>query len=85
MSQMDQIISCQISFIPLKDNNVNPSVDHIIELIEKSCLDCTIGMMSTELRGNRKVVLKLIDTLLDYALENTHFILEVRFSNQCGC
>ncbi|KNZ43337.1 thiamine-binding protein [Acetobacterium bakii] len=84
MSQMDQIMSCQISFIPLKNSNVNASVDQIIELIKKSNLDYRIGMMSTELRGNRELILELINTLLDYATENTQFILDVRFSNQCG-
>jgi|LGVF01.2.fsa_nt_gb uncharacterized protein YqgV (UPF0045/DUF77 family) len=84
MSQMDQVMNCQVSFIPLENNTINTSVNDVIELIKNSNLNYSVGTMSTELKGNRKQILKLIDTLLDYATQNTQFILDVRFSNQCG-
>jgi len=84
MSKMDQIISCQICFIPINEGNINLSVDRILKLVETSGIEYQVGMMSTELKGERKSLMYLINQILDDALENTKFILDIRFSNQCG-
>ena len=84
MSKMDQIISCQISFIPINEGNINLSVDRILKLVETSGIEYQVGMMSTELKGERESLMFLINQILDDALENTKFILDIRFSNQCG-
>ena len=84
MSKMDQIISCQICFIPINEGNINLSVDRILKLVETSGIEYQVGMMSTELKGERESLMFLINQILDDALENTKFILDIRFSNQCG-
>lgn len=84
MSKMDQIISCQISFIPINEGNINLSVDRILKLVETSGIEYKVGMMSTELKGERESLMQLINQMMDYALKNTKFILDIRFSNQCG-
>ena len=84
MSQMDQIISIQISFLPLDDLQINLSVNKVLEMIKKSGLRYRVGLLSTEVTGNKDSVMRLINEIVDYSFENAKFVIDVKISNVCG-
>jgi|LGVF01.1.fsa_nt_gb uncharacterized protein YqgV (UPF0045/DUF77 family) len=84
MSQMDQVISVQISFLPLDDQQINLSVNNVLEIIEKSGLRYRVGLLSTEITGNKDSVMRLINEIVDYSVEHAKFVIDVKISNVCG-
>ncbi|MEA3422281.1 MAG: thiamine-binding protein [Bacillota bacterium] len=81
---MDQVISVQISFLPLDDQKINLSVNNVLEIIEKSGLRYRVGLLSTEVTGNKDRVMGLINEIVDYSVEHSKFVIDVKISNICG-
>ena len=78
------MISCSISFLPLGTELINEQVNHVLDIISQSGLQFEIGGMSTTLVGKVEEVSVLISEILNYADKETTFVLDVRYSNQCG-
>ncbi len=84
MCQNAKAISCEISYLPL-EGQTNDQVNTILKIIEESGLDYEIGNYRTVVRGSRSKVIALIDALYQKGDKLGQFVMDVRFSNACGC
>jgi uncharacterized protein YqgV (UPF0045/DUF77 family) len=77
-------ISCQLAFVSLGDPAYLNSVQEALNLIEASGLECTIGPMSTVIKGNLSTILELLNTICS-AMKDKQFLINLSLSNTCGC
>ncbi|MBN2259697.1 MAG: thiamine-binding protein [Clostridiales bacterium] len=84
MSQMDKMITCQLAYLPLEDNFIELTVQGVLDLIQKSNLKFAVGAMSTVVTGDKNSVMILVDQILEYAMDNSKFVLDIKISNTCG-
>ena len=84
MFKMDQIVTSQISFLPLEDQQVNLSVNNILKIIKNSGLKYRVGLLSTEITGNKESVMKLINEIVEYSINHAQFVIDIKISNVCG-
>ena len=85
MCGIEQIIACQISYLPLRTDRIGEEVKKILSVIQNSELECSIGVFATEIRGSKIQVFSLIRDIFDAAETEGQFVLDVKLSNICGC
>jgi len=85
MCPMDKMMAAQLSFLPLDSHDYNADVKTVLHLIESSGLQYTVGMFSTEVRGNRNRVMALVGDIYDTMEDRCSFVLDIKLSNTCGC
>lgn len=79
------IVSCQISFSPIGSTDYLPKIKQVLDIIEKSGLENSVGIMSTTIRGDKNDVFKLVKKIFDTMESRCSFIMDVKLSNLCGC
>jgi uncharacterized protein YqgV (UPF0045/DUF77 family) len=77
-------VSCQLSFITLGDRDYNKNIQDVINIIEKSNINYTVGKMSTTVKGDVLTVMNLINTIC-YAMKDKKYLINMSISNICGC
>ncbi len=85
MSSSGSVVSCQISFSPIGDADYLPEIKHVLDIIHKSGLENTVGIMSTTVRGAKSEVFKLVEKIFDTMENRCSFIMDIKLSNLCGC
>lgn len=78
------MISCQISYYPLRQTELDAGVQEALELIEDSGLQVETGKMSTVVSGETAAVYGLLHRLTDaMASKGREFILSITISTSC--
>ncbi len=85
MCPVEKIASCQIAFTPIVSNNYMEDVKKVLEIINNSGLENSVGVLSTFIRGDKNKVLKLITEIYDAMDSITNFSMDIKISNICGC
>ncbi len=85
MCALEEVMTCEISFIPLQAENYGAEVEKVLALIEKSGLEFHVGLMSTTIRGAGKNVWSLIMRIYEEMYPHNRFVLDLKVSNVCGC
>ncbi len=84
MCSMAKKIACQITFLPIVSKDYLSDIHHVITIIKTSKVEYNIGMLSTEIKGEKNEIFKLIKIIYDEMDERCDFSMEVRYSNVCG-
>ena len=82
---MEKIISCEISFIPIQSENYKNDVDRVIEIISSYKLEYQVGLLSTTVRGNKKIIFEMLQQISDKMYDKVKFTMVLKISNECGC
>jgi uncharacterized protein YqgV (UPF0045/DUF77 family) len=85
MCPVEEIISCQISFIPIQSESYIADINIVLDKIIDSGLEYHIGEMSTIIKGSKTNVLSLISNIYDLMAPKCSFVIDIRISNTCGC
>lgn len=81
----DSVISCQISFSPIESADYVSEIKLVIDIIDKSGLENTVGIMSTTIRGAKARIFRLLEKIFDTMENRCSFIMDIKLSNLCGC
>ena len=80
------IVSCQLSFIPIGNEEYLDKIDEVLNLIKETGLEYNIGILSTTVRGDSKIVLDLIaDINKSMSIAGCSYTMNIILSNTCGC
>ena len=60
MSSLDKIVACQISYLPLKTENVEEKVEKVLYILRNSGLEYKIGSFASEIKGTKARVFSAI-------------------------
>jgi uncharacterized protein YqgV (UPF0045/DUF77 family) len=85
MCTLDEVTSCQISFIPIQSESYIADINIVLDLIIASGLEYSIGEMSTVIKSSKLEVLNLISNIYDLMSNKCSFVMDIRLSNTCGC
>lgn len=85
MRAVEEMMSCQISFCPLGSTDISGDVDRVLEVIRLSGLDHQVGVFSTVVRGEKDRVFNLTREIYQAMEKTCGFVMDVKFSNLCGC
>lgn len=85
MCPLEKIASCQITFTPIVSDNYMEDVKRVLEIINNSGLENSVGVLSTFVRGEKSKVLKLITEIYKNMDSITKFSMDIKISNICGC
>lgn len=85
MCPMEKIASCQIAFTPIVSDNYMDDVKKVLDIINNSGLENSVGVLSTFVRGEKSKVLKLITDIYENMDHVTKFSMDIKISNICGC
>jgi uncharacterized protein YqgV (UPF0045/DUF77 family) len=85
MCPVEKIASCQITFTPIVSDDYMEDVKRVLDIIEDSGLENSVGVLSTFVRGEKCKVLKLISDIYEIMDSKTKFSMDIKISNICGC
>ena len=85
MSSLDKIIACQMSYLPLRTENIEEKVEKILYILKNSGLEFKTGSFATEIKGTKARVFSAIKDIFEVAETEGQFVLELKLSNICGC
>jgi len=85
MCPMEKIATCQIAFTPIVSDNYMEDVKKVLDIINSSGLENSVGVLSTFVRGEKCKVLKLITDIYENMDSKTKFSMDIKISNICGC
>ncbi|MDF2520516.1 MAG: hypothetical protein K0R84_1144 [Clostridia bacterium] len=85
MCSVEEIASCQLSFIPIQSESYLEDIDTVLHVITASGLEYNVGEMSTIIKGNKARILNLIDDIYERMSVKCSFVIDIRLSNTCGC
>jgi uncharacterized protein YqgV (UPF0045/DUF77 family) len=85
MRDVDQIITAELSFVPLGSDDYNGEIRKVIDIIKDSQQEFTVGLMSTTIRGAKNTILDLIRQIFEEMNEQCKFTMILKLSNECGC
>lgn len=85
MCPVEKIASCQITFTPIVSDNYLEDVKTVLDTIDSSGLENSVGVLSTFVRGEKGKVLKLIADIYEIMDSTTKFSMDIKISNICGC
>ncbi|MEL7647326.1 MAG: YkoF family thiamine/hydroxymethylpyrimidine-binding protein [Sedimentibacter sp.] len=85
MCPVEKIASCQITFTPIVSDDYMEDVKRVLDIIEDSGLENSVGVLSTFVRGEKSKVLKLITDIYEIMDSKTKFSMDIKISNICGC
>lgn len=85
MCALDEVTSCQISFIPIQSESYIADINIVLDMIIASGLEYSIGEMSTVMKGSKLEILNLISNIYDLMAHKCSFVIDIRLSNTCGC
>ena len=79
-------IACQLSFCPLGKEQYRTEIDKVLKMINDSGLSAQVGSMSTVITGESKVILSLLERIIQQQAEDeVQYIMNLAISNVCGC
>jgi len=78
------MISAEISFYPLGEENYKEIINQFLEEINKSGLKFSVNHMSTIIIGEPDDLLDFLKKTFKKFSENHKFVLKATFSNSCG-
>ena len=85
MRNVEEMITCQVSFLPIESQNYKEDVARVLSMIEKSGLDFQTGEMSTTIRGDRDLIWAMAKEIFEVMAPVCRFVLDLKVSNTCGC
>jgi uncharacterized protein YqgV (UPF0045/DUF77 family) len=85
MQHVDQIITCELSFISIGSLEYIEEINQVIDIIKDSGIEYFVSLMSTTLRGKRELVFALTRRIFDEMDEKCKFSIIMKMSNECGC
>ncbi|MDW5299313.1 MAG: YkoF family thiamine/hydroxymethylpyrimidine-binding protein [Sedimentibacter sp.] len=85
MCNVEKIASCQIAFTPIVSDDYIDDVKRVLDIINNSGLENSVGVLSTFVRGEKNKVLKLIADIYEAMDGETKFSMDIKISNLCGC
>ncbi len=78
--------SCQISFLPLCEQNPEHAVNRVLAIIDKADVESEVGPVSTLLRGNPDQIFLVLQEIYEtMESEGFQFSMNLLISNHCGC
>jgi len=80
-----EIISCEISFVPIETQNYIEDVEKVLTLISDSGLKYQTNAFSTIISGTPDTIFSLLKEISTKMCETTKFIMITKISNVCGC
>ncbi len=84
MRNVGKIISCQIVFSPIVSDDYKKDVHQVIDIIKQSGVDFEVGLLSTEIKGDKETIFQLIETIFKTMDTQSGFTMDVKYSNLCG-
>ncbi len=80
------IISCQLSLLPIGTEDYLEVIDQVLKKIKESGLDYNIGGMSSIVTGDSQAVFELLADINE-AMSDSGFgySMNIMISNVCGC
>ncbi|KAF5058086.1 hypothetical protein SDC9_65007 [bioreactor metagenome] len=85
MCPLEKVASCQLTFTPIVSDNYMDDVKKVLDIINSSNLENSVGVLSTFVRGEKSKVLKLITDIYEHMDGVTKFSMDIKISNICGC
>jgi len=83
--QEASLMSCQLSFYPLADENYKETVKIVLEIIGKYEVKYEVNAMSTIITGEAEQVFLLIQKIYSSMAERQlSFVMNITISNTCG-
>jgi uncharacterized protein YqgV (UPF0045/DUF77 family) len=78
--------SCQITFLPLCEQNPDHAVNRVLTIIEKADVESEVGAVSTLIRGKPDQIFSLLQEIYEIMeAEGFQFSMNLLVSNHCGC
>lgn len=85
MCTVEKIASCQIAFTPIVSDDYINDVKKVLDIINNSGLENSVGVLSTFVRGEKSKILNLITDIYETMDSITKFSMDIKISNICGC
>ncbi len=85
MCPMEKIASCEISFTPIGSSDYLDHIEKVLDIIKMTGLEYSIGILSTTIRGSKKEILNLINSIYNELDDICDFSMDIKISNICGC
>ena len=85
MSSLNKMVACQLSYLPLRIDNIEEKVEEILNVIKNSGLEFKVGSFATEIKGSKASLFSLIKDIFEVAEAEGQFMMELKLSNVCGC
>ncbi|MCX7880088.1 MAG: thiamine-binding protein [Ignavibacteria bacterium] len=79
------IITCEISFLPLLTTEVNRYVGEVVNIIAKFGLKHEVGLISTIVEGSPESVYDLLKEISLRMGIKVKYSMIIKVSNFCGC
>jgi len=76
------IITVEISYYPLTEN-YSEAINSFLEKISKSNITIEVGMMSTVLIGEYKIIFELLNNSIYKLMEDYSSVFNMKISNSC--
>jgi uncharacterized protein YqgV (UPF0045/DUF77 family) len=78
---MENRIVCQMSFLPLGDNDGIAKVRKVVEVIKKSGVEYTVCKLSTTITAEREEIFKIVDEIFEKMGNDCDFIIDMRLTS----
>ncbi len=79
------MIACQISFYPLKSENIVTGVDEVLKIIHSFDLEVQTNEMSTIVAGDAGSVYKMLSEITDTMQQKEmEFVMNITITTSCG-
>lgn len=85
MRDVEEMTTCQISFLPIESKNYKDDIKRVLSLIEESGLDLRTGDVSTTVKGSRELIWVLIRNIYETMDPGCRFVIDLKISIICGC
>ncbi|TYB31618.1 MAG: hypothetical protein FXF47_03205 [Candidatus Mcinerneyibacterium aminivorans] len=76
-------ISVQISYYPLGEKEFKKIINKFIQHLKDKDVEINFSIMSSTISGDKEIVLKIIDELIELYFSRFNSILDLKFSNSC--
>ncbi len=84
MCAVEKMIACQVSFIPVGNQDYNADITKVLKIIRKSGLQYQIGVMSTVVQSSEENIFRLLRNMFLTMDPICSFVMDIRISNVCG-
>jgi len=85
MCPVEEILSCQIAFLPIGTPEYLETIKRVLEIIKESPIHCEFGTMSTTVKGEERRIWELLSRICNEMGPQCKFVMDLKVSNVCGC
>ena len=85
MRDVEETITCQISFMPIANQSYKGDVTRVLAMIERSGLNFHRNYISATVKGNQGRLWAPAGEIFEKMDPVYSFTLDLKISNTCGC